>query len=700
VSRSLPGVLALLLGTTLCQGIAAQQADEDPGKDDGRKRVARAISDYEATKSDKNKAAQERKALIWLGEIDHPLVADYLRTELTKAGDTEFAAVVLDAIAKVPRPVLQPEMLAVLQRSTTPVGVRNAAATAIGRLGDRGIDLLLELARPAAEEEEKKVDAKDAKDDAVKKSAVRQRLLEESVRRAAIGAIVDSRIDRAVRALAPMLLQGNKASRLFLLRRMQSVHGCYPVSEARIRLVKEGEIELAATAWHHLALERHERAKELAVDVLERVVDLPAPAVAGELIGGIVLVQDPELYPLLLRYGSIPGVVVRNALRAAAPAAAKDRALMTWLVQKGLEQDKPAAREAAKLLLLEAPLEVVQPLVAKVRAAIRSGSKKSLDFAVGLHELLAKDPTWTSDLVKLAASPESGNRIVALSLLLEVGSDVAVAIAQQNLGHRAWELRSICLRYLTRFRDTTSIPLLIDRFEHEEGRLLNELHEALYVHTAHRCWSKHDWDAWWEAHKVGFVLPAEEWARTRFGTSTGNIKTASYYDIPIVSSRVAFLVDTSGSMLLPIATDKKVSRLDGAKQQLASVIEALPADCHVNLVHYSAKVEEVWEQLRPANSDNKQEILKQVKRLVAEGGTNIFDALELAYKDPEVDTIYLLTDGEPTAGRLIAPEDILDEVLRWNRQRQIVIHCVSIGTDAELLKRLAQESGGTYKQVK
>jgi predicted protein tyrosine phosphatase len=89
-----------------------------------------------------------------------------------------------------------------------------------------------------------------------------------------------------------------------------------------------------------------------------------------------------------------------------------------------------------------------------------------------------------------------------------------------------------------------------------------------------------------------------------------------------------------------------------------------------------------------------------VKRLVADSNTNIFDAIELAYKDPEVDTIYLLTDGEPTTGRLVAPEDILDEVLRWNRQRQIVIHCIGIGTDADLLKRLAQESGGTYKQVK
>jgi hypothetical protein len=393
-------------------------------------------------------------------------------------------------------------------------------------------------------------------------------------------------------------------------------------------------------------------------------------------------------------------LVVRNALRGAAPAAANDRALMNWLVQKGLEQDRPAAREAAKLLLLEAPLEVVQPLVAKVRAAIRNGSKKSLDFAVGLHELLAKDPSWAGDLVKLAASPESGNRIVALSMLIEIGSDIAVAIAQQNLGHRAWELRSVCMRYLTRFRDTTSIPLLIDRFDREEGRLLHELQEALFAHTATRCWSKHDWDVWWEKHKVGFALPAEEWARSRYGSTAGNVRTLSYYDIPVVSSRVAFLVDKSLSMLLPLGTDQKVSRLDGAKQQLTSVLEALPADCHVNLVTFSGKVEAVWEQLRPASSDNKQDILKQVKRLVADSNTNIFDAIELAYKDPEVDTIYLLTDGEPTTGRLVAPEDILDEVLRWNRQRQIVIHCIGIGTDADLLKRLAQESGGTYKQVK
>jgi hypothetical protein len=39
-------------------------------------------------------------------------------------------------------------------------------------------------------------------------------------------------------------------------------------------------------------------------------------------------------------------------------------------------------------------------------------------------------------------------------------------------------------------------------------------------------------------------------------------------------------------------------------------------------------------------------------------------------------------------------------VRRWNRTRQIVIHCISIGLDSDLLKRLAAMSGGEYRYVR
>ncbi len=224
-----------------------------------------------------------------------------------------------------------------------------------------------------------------------------------------------------------------------------------------------------------------------------------------------------------------------------------------------------------------------------------------------------------------------------------------------------------------------------------------ELSQALFVHTGTRYWKRKDWETWWTAHKVGFVLPHPD--TVRGGSGSGGGQTVSYYDIPLVSSRVAFLIDHSGSMTARIGTDKKFTRLDAAKEQLTRVLQALPKNYSCNLIVYDTAVQAVWETMRSVDGDNREELLSRVKALAPGGGTNIFDALEKAFQDPGVDTIYLLTDGEPSAGRLVAVDDIVDEVRRWNRQRQIVIHCIGLGIDSQLLKRLAQESGGSYKYV-
>ena len=75
-------------------------------------------------------------------------------------------------------------------------------------------------------------------------------------------------------------------------------------------------------------------------------------------------------------------------------------------------------------------------------------------------------------------------------------------------------------------------------------------------------------------------------------------------------------------------------------------------------------------------------------------------AVELAFRDPNVDTIYLLTDGQPSAGRIINVDDLADQVQRWNYSRQIVVHGISVGLDSKLLQRLARESGGQYVYVR
>lgn len=652
---------------------SAQQAE--PAAATGNSdRVQRAIAEYEALRADPKDAARTKQALLWLGEIDDAAVTVYLQKALAAAGVGPAAVPILQAIAKVPRPQLQQDLWNTLHGGEASEAVRVAAAVAIGKCGERGIDKLLEIVHGPA--------------DATTPRA----------RESALGVLIDSGHDRALRSLAPMLLEGPMADRLKLLRRMEKVRGIYPIDAARIRLVTEGTIDVAAVAWRQLAIGGHERARGLAVDMLERLVEEPRPAIAAELIGGIVSVRDPDLYPVLLRFGSVAGDVVRNALRAAAPAAARDHALVDFLINKGLESDTPTTREVARLLLAEAPAEAIAPLLAKVRTELKAGRKKAIDLAISLHDLLARDPSWRSDLLALAGSPETEVKIVGLSLLLEIGADNAIAIAQKCLAHREWELRSVAYRYLTKCRDVSSIPLLIARVDHEDGRLAAELATALFVHTGTRRAKEKEWLAWWEANRTGFALPHPEAVRAG-GTSTGG-KTITYHGIPLTSRHASFLIDFSGSMLEKIGTDRKHTRLDEAKAQFTRVIGEISEDHHVNLITFAGQVQQVWDKLRRATPQNREELLDALAKAAPTGGTNIFDALETAFHDTTVDTIYLLTDGEPTVGRLVNPDEICEEVERWNTKRQIVIHAISIGTNSSLLRRLAEGSGGVYKFVR
>jgi hypothetical protein len=78
----------------------------------------------------------------------------------------------------------------------------------------------------------------------------------------------------------------------------------------------------------------------------------------------------------------------------------------------------------------------------------------------------------------------------------------------------------------------------------------------------------------------------------------------------------------------------------------------------------------------------------------------MFDALELAFSDEQVDIIFLLSDGMPSGGKIDDPDLILNEVRRWNMTRRIPIHCISIGGPTSLLEAIAKETSGNFLQVK
>ena len=71
------------------------------------------------------------------------------------------------------------------------------------------------------------------------------------------------------------------------------------------------------------------------------------------------------------------------------------------------------------------------------------------------------------------------------------------------------------------------------------------------------------------------------------------------------------------------------------------------------------------------------------------------------YSSAAVDTIFFLTDGKATEGRLTENDAILREVRRLNRTGQIKIHSIGVGYlhDKKFLTALAEQNGGDYVNV-
>ena len=102
------------------------------------------------------------------------------------------------------------------------------------------------------------------------------------------------------------------------------------------------------------------------------------------------------------------------------------------------------------------------------------------------------------------------------------------------------------------------------------------------------------------------------------------------------------------------------------------------------------------------NSDDVVQVMRAAgfsDEQIYEHGTALYDGLLKAFDDEDVDTIVLLSDGEPTEGALIEAVDILEDITLRNELRRIVIHCVSVNHVSTVLEGLAQASGGTFLRL-
>ncbi|MEM7168031.1 MAG: HEAT repeat domain-containing protein [Planctomycetota bacterium] len=276
------------------------------------------------------------------------------------------------------------------------------------------------------------------------------------------------------------------------------------------------------------------------------------------------------------------------------------------------------------------------------------------------------------------------------------------------------EVRSAALRGLVNDRKRETIAFLISAMAGETEEVRGDIQWALKQLTGQDHGDAHDpWWEWWEPVAETFEIPAAKKIEEKpdnpkdqakdLGTA---VRDGLYGDIE--SEHVAFLFDVSGSMGVGIHGEG--TRLEIAKSELQRVLEnQLSRDSNFNIITFSDKVKVFGRGLQKATRGKLRRAVKYVEKLRSGGETNAFGALQAAFADRKVDTIFLLSDGQPTVGDETDPKEIHETVADWNRSRKIVINCIGFFPGSAknqnkkvaraFLKKLALDNGGVYLEV-
>lgn len=291
------------------------------------------------------------------------------------------------------------------------------------------------------------------------------------------------------------------------------------------------------------------------------------------------------------------------------------------------------------------------------------------------------------------------DRVLALDAAKAARDGSLVAKVLKSVDHAQWQVRLATVEVLAAMRSRDAVLPLIERLDLEtERRIRDAIAGALFNLTGQNLYDNSvTWRLWWRENGSTFAVPDEIPVmpeRSAGGTGAG------FYGIPVATERVVFVIDQSGSMsAMAQATEtykeKELNRLDVAIRETLGALAKLDKRAMVNFIMFHSTIHPWKDQLQRLGP-NRKELTSRLESQQPTGGTNIYDALEIALRMRDVDTIFLLSDGSPGSGKFVATDDILRAIRRENQTRRIAIHCVSIGMESRLLRQLAEQNGGLY----
>jgi HEAT repeat protein len=423
-----------------------------------------------------------------------------------------------------------------------------------------------------------------------------------------------------------------------------------------------------------------------------------------------------------------------RVVRAAGLALARMRSVEAFdLVRAALSDPDRRVAHAALIAYVEGARDDPSALE---RIAELAGDADLETRRLALQALrVQRDKRSVPPLVAALEDSEPALRVLAAHELGVRGARAAVPALLAQLEAKDWSLKKAAVEALGRIRPKEAIGPLLERFEVEEGIMREVLHDALVAITGQDFrYHIENWKKWWDRYGESFRVPTAQEieeakrkaAKAMEGYASPEGGRRRYHKIETFSHRIVFILDISSSMadrivFPPDATQAEKAmypsrvKIDIAKKELIDYLATLDRSVYFNIITFAGRVRSWKDGL--VSGAHRNAAIKWVARLkpITTGGrrssgtaqkTNTYAALMSAFglSDEAVpdwrsrtrtDTIFLVTDGVPTIGKVVEVPTLIQVVTDMNKTRGAVIHVICFDRPTgRRLRPLAESNGG------